>query len=477
MVTGRTVIAEERAAPAIVRALERHFRDEGLRVELGQERIAGGGVRIYGEGSSWKPRHYVACITRLFEACEVRCLIGTRGLLGEGWDAVALNTLIDLTVAGTYATVNQVRGRSIRLDPNWERKVANNWDVVCLAPDWEEGRADLRRMMRKHEHIWGLGPSGRIIKGPGHVDERLLFLADASPIKPATTLVSSPRRINAGSLKRARRREDAYEDWGVGEPYENFEFSAAVLEAPNFRMKTAFTFGKSLKRILNLIAASLLYYGLFVWQFIPAPGALSGPLYALLLVIAVVLPIALTAPLIRRYVRAAFLELPVDSYLADFGKAVAEALRDTGIAPASPDQVRVVEAADGTYDVHIDAHDEETAELFAEAYEELFDPPLDQRYLISRDQASLSGAFYGPLFRLGRIAFAPFRRRNQHQHPVPTVFGRNKERAQAFATAWKRWVGGGELTYTRSTEGARILLNARVDADLDVDSRTVAEWR
>ena len=53
--------------------------------------------------------------------------IGTRALLGEGWDAPAVNVVIDLTAAATPTSVVQARGRALRLDPQWPGKVADNW--------------------------------------------------------------------------------------------------------------------------------------------------------------------------------------------------------------------------------------------------------------------------------------------------------------------------------------------------------------
>ena len=60
----------------------------------------------------------------------------TRALLGEGWDANKINVLLDLTTVTTSMTVNQLRGRSIRLDPQEPDKLADNWDVVCIAPEF-----------------------------------------------------------------------------------------------------------------------------------------------------------------------------------------------------------------------------------------------------------------------------------------------------------------------------------------------------
>jgi hypothetical protein len=69
------------------------------------------------------------------------------------------------------------------------------------------------------------------------------------------------------------------------------------------------------------------------------------------------------------------------------------------------------------------------------------------------------------------------RRRRPFYHPVPAVFGRKKELAEAFGRAWARWVGGGTLVYTRSPEGAGVLLRERAAARLKVRSVTLVEWR
>ena len=78
-------------------------------------------------------------------------IIGTRGLLGEGWDASRINVLIDLTTVTTSMSINQLRGRSIRLDKQWPEKVANNWDVICLAEEFTNGFSDYERFKKKHK--------------------------------------------------------------------------------------------------------------------------------------------------------------------------------------------------------------------------------------------------------------------------------------------------------------------------------------
>ena len=100
----------------------------------------------------------VLAVSELVAAGGVRLVVGTRGFLGEGWDCPAVNTLIDLTAATTSASTQQLRGRTMRLDPGWADKVAHNWSVTCLLPSHPRLRSnpDLNRLRRKAEHLWSL---------------------------------------------------------------------------------------------------------------------------------------------------------------------------------------------------------------------------------------------------------------------------------------------------------------------------------
>src|SRR4029079_14251338 len=93
-----------------------------------------------------------------------------RALLGEGWDCRSLNVLIDLGSAATRISVQQVRGRSLRLDPADPTKVADNWDVVCVAPGHVRGSADYDRFVRRHADYYALNHEGEVESGVTHVD-------------------------------------------------------------------------------------------------------------------------------------------------------------------------------------------------------------------------------------------------------------------------------------------------------------------
>jgi hypothetical protein len=76
-------------------------------------------------------RSSVCLITSVFEQGGITVLIGTKSLLGEGWDALCINTLVLASFAGSFVLSNQMRGRAIRVDSAQSQKTANIWHLVC----------------------------------------------------------------------------------------------------------------------------------------------------------------------------------------------------------------------------------------------------------------------------------------------------------------------------------------------------------
>ena len=132
-----------------------------------------------GQEKIGRPRHYSTMVTEFFQEGLTKCLIGTRGLLGEGWDASRINVALGRcdrphdrsgqALSQPDMSINQLRGRSMRLDKLWPEKVANNWDVVCLAEEFIKGFDDYERFERKHKNLYGVCDDGSIEKGVGHV--------------------------------------------------------------------------------------------------------------------------------------------------------------------------------------------------------------------------------------------------------------------------------------------------------------------
>jgi len=213
MLTGSTVLVDDDLAAAFITAAESWLEKRGFKVELVQGEQDGFCV-IRGKGGDWCPRVYIELITELFQNGLTKCLVGTRGLLGEGWDANRINVLIDLTTVTTSMTVNQLRGRSIRMDADAPEKLSNNWDVVCIAPEFSKGLDDYRRFIAKHKTIFGVTDDAAIEKGVGHVH------ASLTELKPEG-LEGSVRLLNDEMIQRVGRRSEVRQMWRIGQPYLN----------------------------------------------------------------------------------------------------------------------------------------------------------------------------------------------------------------------------------------------------------------
>jgi len=222
LLTGSSVLVDDDIGDLLQTAAEKWLQERQIDVKLSREPFEGF-YMLNGSGSQWSPRVYVQMITDLFQAGVTRCLVGTRGLLGEGWDANKINVLIDLTIVTTSMTVNQLRGRSFRLDPSVPEKVANNWDVVCLAPEFTKGLDDYERFIKKHKTLFGVTDDGMIEKGVGHVH------AAFTEMKPEG-LEGSIQLLNSDMLSRAAQRPASRALWKIGEPYQGLPMKTIEIQ-------------------------------------------------------------------------------------------------------------------------------------------------------------------------------------------------------------------------------------------------------
>ena len=240
LMTGSTLLVDDDLSKRFLKRARDWVEQRGLSIEFRDEAM-GRFHHLHGSGKDWAPRHYSTMVTEFFQEGLTKCLIGTRGLLGEGWDASRINVLIDLTTVTTSMSINQLRGRSMRLDKLWPEKVANNWDVVCLAEEFIKGFDDYERFERKHKNLYGVCDDGSIEKGVGHVH------AAFTELQPEA-VNEGMGVINQEMLERARRRSSSRELWGIGQP-----FSATVKKSLEFKPTSPlggsqFTFGRIKER-------------------------------------------------------------------------------------------------------------------------------------------------------------------------------------------------------------------------------------
>jgi hypothetical protein len=495
LVTGTTVRTSEAFGPQLRDHLTTAAQAAGLDLSP-QIRLVDGVAEIDAGSSAWRPGLYVGLVSSLFEAGTCQVLIGTRALLGEGWDAPSANTLIDLTSVTTATGVQQLRGRILRLDPAWPTKTAHAYDVVCMDQSLERGGIEFGRLVRRHDRTWGIVPpggdhAGDVVRGLDHLDPDLVreLLARAREEASLTIATGGMRPIrqpwqrldvaaaNRRTAEAVPDRDAVRELWRVGQPYDNAIdwFSRLRLRALDFR--TVARIQDTLRALLLRVGAILVLGLASGWVWGQVVSTVQGR--AIGVAAGLVVAVLLNARSIGRLIRALLVDQPPDAIVGDAARAVLGALRRAGLVSGrlTNESIAVETLTDGTMTVAIrDRSAGADSEIFARALEELFGPVRSPRYLIRRDDGRMP---WLPL----QVVWLPLRvmlRRGRERpayYAVPSLLGVNRERAEAFAAEWRRWVGGGGLALARSAEGREVLALARADRRPAADGLLTQRWR
>ncbi len=498
LVTGSTLMADADLGEALLERFTDYLKRRNLNARCDYRATEFPQIlEVTGQGPDWSSRTYVNMVTEIFESGVTRCLVGTRGIFGEGWDALRLNTLVDLTSITTSTSVQQLRGRTLRKDPSWPRKLAHNWDVVCVSSEFEKGYVDLRRFVKRHDRYWGVVPfsgsgaemHGAIVKGVHHVDPELAFELSMRNFKEIDYENYTQRMMRQVPL-----RGQSYALWAVGRPYDNSIYQATRLDGSNLNYRTALTMQSTLRKMLLALAvtaSAVFVWGL--WMGVQALRIVTGgsgttwqerlfaffSLPGIILTLGVVVAVAVNGPQIYRLFKQLLVDQPPEGILLDVGRALLVALRDAGLVSPElqPEDVRVDAQADTSYDVTLNSASPEDAALFIAAFRETLGPVRNPRYLILRDASKLPALPLRRIWSRLRQVVRVTGLQNVAYHPVPEVLGTRKERAEALGTAWRQYVGGGDVVYTRTEEGRKLLLEARAQQRPKVKGMAFEVWR
>jgi hypothetical protein len=418
----------------------------------------------------WTSRTWVPLVTAFLESGGTQCLVGTRALLGEGWDCPPVNVVIDLTAAATPTAVHQMRGRGLRLDPTDPRKVADDWGVVCIAHGHPQGGADHARFVRKHEHFFALNAVGEIESGVSHVDRVI------SPFRPPTP--AEAEAIRARMRERPARREAVRAAWRIGEPYRDLPVRTLRVRLgrspglPGRGLLRGVAPDRTVRRPAGIAFATVV--AVLVGAVIG--GAVAGPIGA---VLGVVLALGAGLALGLVALRDGLAALGPSDTLGDLGRAVADGLVGAGVVdPGSgAAAVRVEAGPDGTWRCRLDGATSADAARFAEALEEVVAPLFDPRWVIPRrlvdapptllGAARVAAARLVGRARTGRIAW----------HAVPSAVSGRVERVRAFEGAWRTWVSPGAIAVReRDPMGQGVLAAHRGEDPFGVETQLRTLW-
>ena len=384
----------------------------------------------------------VAAVTELFQRGSIQVLVGTKSLLGEGWDAPCVNSLILGSFVGSFMLSNQMRGRAIRIWPGHPDKTSNIWHLVAIKPyknlafskeDQEEQDLnpyqDLQTLARRMDHFLGLSYKEDTIETGL---DRLNF--PKAPFKKSK-IKAYNQKIKELSKDRSSLRKKWQEALVVADKLEIV--NEVATDRKQIPLLTLVDAEKWVRYSFLLIAVNLLLY-LF---------KTNGIRLAWLTAISLVL---LTIALVRYF----FYKSPYVR-LRQVGEGIRNAMLKMG--HLSDDQSRVqVEEDKDSYCVfaYLKGGSMRDKELFSQTLGEFFAPVDNQRYLLVAQKAPAGQSKY---------------------FVVPSLFEKRKEEAQLFLDAVAPQLGDYQLVYTRNEAGRKVLLEARLKSLANKNDRIITK--
>ncbi|GAA3631439.1 DEAD/DEAH box helicase family protein [Flavivirga jejuensis] len=379
----------------------------------------------------------VNIITKLFENGAIKILVGTKSLLGEGWDAPSINSLVLASFVGSFVSSNQMRGRAIRKDANKLNKTGNIWHLACIDNTVLNGGKDVDTLRRRFEAFVGVSNNNEPYIENSF--ERLQF--------PEHILDETIETLNLQTLKEAINRNDTIKKWDQA----IVKGSRLLKETKIFHLgeltykkqKQIYYFDVIRFFVAELSFAIMLFYLEFVFKSIHIVLN-RGVVYFLYTFFAAFL-ISFGYKLykaITLYIRYGYL----DKKIKKMGIVILNTLFELGFMTTNKNSVTIVSKRIDNGDIICDLIGGDLFEnaLFSTALRELLEPIKSPRYLIVKTS----------LFR---------RRLNiENFYPVPEIFGDKKKNVLVFQKHWRINLGMNKLFYTRQIEGRKLLLKARL---------------
>ncbi|WP_158655204.1 DEAD/DEAH box helicase family protein [Flavivirga eckloniae] len=379
----------------------------------------------------------VSIITALFENGDVKVLIGTKSLLGEGWDAPSINSLILASFVGSFVSSNQMRGRAIRKDADKSNKTGNIWHLACVDSTVSNGGRDVDMLRRRFEAFAGISNSDQPYIENGF--DRLQF--------PQQILEEDVEALNIQTLKQATNRNDTITKWDKaiikGKRLTREVKFFHLGELSYKKQKQIYYFDAVRFFVAELSFAILLFYLEFILKsiHIVLNRGVVYFLYTFLAAFTVSFGYKLYKA-IALYIRYGYLDRKVKK----MGNTILSTLFELGFMTTDKNAVFVesMRVNNGDIVCNLVGGNPFENSLFSKALSELIEPITSPRYLIVKTS----------LFR---------RRLNiENFYPVPEVFGDKKANVLVFQKYWRSNLGQNKVFYTYRIEGRKLLLKARL---------------
>lgn len=374
----------------------------------------------------------VHIVSQLLEQGHIQVLVGTKALLGEGWDSPCINTLILATFIGSFVSSNQMRGRAMRAYVQNPGKVSNIWHLAVVSPAMSggplrdstaDGGPDFETLRRRFNAFLGPAREAPVIQNG---IERL-------GVPQAGFTQDGVRVLNEDMLQQAKDRGALKEKW----------LSAFAVLQKKFEVEESTHIEKAqaqptpvFKYVAVRTAATTVALALAVMQAVSlSVGVVAPPALALY---------AISSALLAIWIRQGTKLLGVLTprrRIKKIAQAVYRALKQTDKISDRAYNVRVESEPDGSFQIYLLGGTALDKTVFADCMAQLFGVIETPRYILA----------------------SPKRRRGLLQYlAVPEPLGRRKEDAEVLHRELQNCVGAYELLYTKAPAAHATLVQAQM---------------
>ena len=376
----------------------------------------------------------VAAITKLFENGLIKILIGTKSLLGEGWDAPSINSLILASNIGSFVSSNQMRGRAIRV--NGDHKTGHIWHLASIDSSSQTGGDDIEKLTQRFDSFVGLSETDNSIKnGINRIN------------LPQSFNEGELKKFNNLSFKKASKRSELSESWNAAIK-QGFELKKVInlnyLNVKKHTRNKQSNYKDLVRSMFIELGVSFLY---FLYEFVLknlyhiALGNFVHVIkYFFIGVFMVFLPKTVIA------IRSYFIYGSAQKLIAKIGVTILQTMKDSKLLTSKIETVEIDlnRRGEGMLECTLKGASYFENSTFVACLDEVLAPIDSPKYLIVRKN-----------WLKDKIGI-------QHIHAVPKIFESNKNTAQLFYKNWRKHVGKSSLVYGRNIEGRKLILKTRL---------------
>lgn len=301
-------------------------------------------------------------------------MVGTKSLLGEGWDSPCINSLILASFVGSFMLSNQMRGRAIRIFKEEPGKTSNIWHLVCLRP-WNEVlkaddnqiSEDYSMLERRMEHFLGLHYTENIIENGM---DRLSIIK-----KPFNK--TNIDKINKQMLKLSGQRDNLRERWNNAlSIYDRMEI-ADETEVKDKFVTSLVLWDAILTSILSGILCIVGAIGAGLVAAASRSGTLAGMCFFLI-------GLGL-AGIMLRFPKIFMMCSPLKRLKA-FGNGIRKALEEQQLLEENHCKVVTESHGPDNHIIYLSGGSGRDKALFAQCVSEFFDAIDNQRYILVKSK-------------------------------------------------------------------------------------------